>query len=172
MVEVKNHDSLGDSLKKFNEKEHIEGYFCEKCNKKCKIGKRTYLSDLPEVVVLNLQRIIFDPTKGEKVKVHTRLTFPHLLNFQEYMKDSKGNSYDYRLKGVVIHTGTSEGGHYYSIIRRGDGQWFKFNDQTVVPFDEKEIERECFGGLEKDDDWGPVQYSTNAYILFYEKMGI
>ena len=23
----------------------------------------------------------------------------------------------YRLKGVVIHTGTSEGGHYYSLIR-------------------------------------------------------
>lgn len=54
----------------------------------------------------------------------------------------------YRLKGVVIHTGTSEGGHYYSLIRdnNSDG-WLKFNDQNVVPFDEKEIAREGFGGF-------------------------
>jgi ubiquitin C-terminal hydrolase len=24
---------------------------------------------------------------------------------------------NYRLKGVVVHTGTSEGGHYYSLIK-------------------------------------------------------
>ena len=31
MVEVKDHESLEDSLKKFNQKEDIEGYFCDKC---------------------------------------------------------------------------------------------------------------------------------------------
>ena len=47
---------------------------------------------------------------------------------------------NYRLKGVVIHTGTSEGGHYYSLIRDNKGdqsKWLKFNDQNVVSFDEK-----------------------------------
>ena len=102
------------------------------------------------------------------MKVHTKMTFPHELSFADYMKNPLPNS-DYRLKGVVIHTGTSEGGHYYSIIRRGDGKWFKFNDQTVVPFDPQEIPRECFGGVERDDDWGSITYSTNAYILFYER---
>ena len=51
------------------------------------------------------------------------------------------------LKGVVIHTGTSEGGHYYSLIRDNDNpRWLKFNDQNVVDFDEKEIGREGYGG--------------------------
>lgn len=45
MIEVKNHDNLEDSLKKFTEKEEVADYFCEKCNKKVsKIGKRTYLN--------------------------------------------------------------------------------------------------------------------------------
>lgn len=51
-------------------------------------------------------------------------------------------STQYRLKGVVIHTGTSEGGHYYSLIKdnRKD-RWLKFNDQNVMEFDPKEIPR-------------------------------
>lgn len=89
--------------------------------------------------MLNLQRIIFDPKVNEKVKVHTRMTFPDNINFQEYIKNnnptSKNEITNYRLKGVVIHTGTSEGGHYYSIIRTNQNQWYKFNDQSVVPFD-------------------------------------
>jgi ubiquitin C-terminal hydrolase len=41
----------------------------------------------------------------------------------------------YRLKGVVIHTGTSVGGHYYSLIRNNNAEgWLKFNDQNVVEF--------------------------------------
>ncbi len=44
----------------------------------------------------------------------------------------------YRLKGVVVHTGTSEGGHYYSLIRDNRKEkWLKFNDQNVVEFEEK-----------------------------------
>jgi hypothetical protein len=47
--------------------------------------------------------------------------------------------------------------------------WLKFNDQAVSAFDEKDLERETFGGFEARDGWGDVTYSTNAYILFYER---
>jgi hypothetical protein len=50
----------------------------------------------------------------------------------------------------VVHTGTAEGGHYYSFIRdRTTGQndrWFLFNDAEVKPFDPQQIASECFGG--------------------------
>ena len=43
--------------------------------------------------------------------------------------------YEYQLRGVVIHMGTSDGGHYYSFIndKLGEkggkpGQWYEFND--------------------------------------------
>ncbi len=45
----------------------------------------------------------------------------------------------------MIHSGTSEGGHYYSLIKI-DNEWFKFNDETVSKFDINELERESFGG--------------------------
>jgi len=32
---------------------------------------------LPQIVILNLQRIIYDPYKNEKIKVHSKLTFPN-----------------------------------------------------------------------------------------------
>ena len=60
-------------------------------------------------------------------------------------------SYWYQLIGVVVHTGTAEGGHYYSFIRdrsspQGHDQWFLFNDAEVKPFDPAQIASECFGG--------------------------
>ena len=62
----------------------------------------------------------------------------------------KDSNYIYNLIGVVVHTGTAEGGHYYSFIRdRTSGQsdrWFLFNDAEVKPFDPQQIASECFGG--------------------------
>ena len=50
----------------------------------------------------------------------------------------------------MVHTGTAEGGHYYSFIRDrsslNDDQWFLFNDAEVKPFDPGQIAAECFGG--------------------------
>lgn len=56
-------------------------------------------------------------------------------------------SYEYDLIGVTVHTGTADGGHYYSFIRdRTRDKWFLFNDAEVKPFDPKQIATECFGG--------------------------
>ena len=102
----------------------------------------------------------------------------------------------YDLVGVVIHTGTSEAGHYYSLIRDRvppavDGisgptaaspsatvnQWFEFNDHTVRPFKIARLEAETFGGIDPSswawsdelDDQVPRERSQNAYMLVYER---
>ena len=42
--------------------------------------------------------------------------------------------FKYTLKGVVVHNGTSETGHYYAFIKDreetkdGKGNWYEFND--------------------------------------------
>ena len=63
--------------------------------------------------------------------------------------------YIYKLVGVVIHIGTAESGHYYSLIndrmpnlrgKTGDDNWYEFNDTRVTPFDKSEIPNESFGG--------------------------
>ena len=61
--------------------------------------------------------------------------------------------YEYELIGVTVHTGTADGGHYYSFIRdrlnkneQGHDRWYLFNDAEVKPFDPCQIASECFGG--------------------------
>lgn len=73
----------------------------------------------------------------------------------------------YVLKGVLVHTGSAEGGHYFSYIRDGKNQWFEFNDKLITPFDTQNLKEKCFGG-NQSNEWG-IPNSKNAYMLFYEK---
>ena len=56
--------------------------------------------------------------------------------------------YQYRLKGIVIHYGISEAGHYTSYVRTSEKEWKYFDDDRIYPFDFKDLGKECFGGTE------------------------
>jgi hypothetical protein len=94
----------------------------------------------------------------------------------------------YRLKGILAHTGTSDSGHYYSFIASEEGggeersssggemTWREYNDKQVLPFDSKNIPRECFGGIDHDSVYAaaPGQAhirNNNAYLLVYDRVG-
>ena len=51
--------------------------------------------------------------------------------------------YEYALSGVVVHTGTSDSGHYYSFIKDREhpesGKWYELNDHIVRDFDPADI---------------------------------
>lgn len=55
--------------------------------------------------------------------------------------------YQYKLRGVVVHYGSSEAGHYYSYIR-DNKQWFEFNDELISGFNPADLPEETFGGSE------------------------
>ena len=88
--------------------------------------------------------------------------------------------YRYRLKGVIVHSGHADAGHYYSYImnreKKPEEQWLEFNDTVVRPFDQKEIPEETFGGEEEifSSTYGrkePLREKVrNAYVLFYERV--
>ena len=252
-LEVKNMKTIYDSLEKFITGEVIDDFFCDNCKKKVSTTKRTCVSQPPNVMIVHLQRIIFDWEAMVNMKVNSRLEFPHELNIEPYTQDGlewreklkerekkaktateekpkkaeegeEGDKpkdeeeikeietekkegeqaeseeplgpymkhpkeyYEYRLAGIVVHTGTADFGHYYSYINtnRGDpskrkentpNKWLEFNDSTIRDFDVKNIESECFGGASSDtsdDSWGwgkaGRDNSKNAYILVYERV--
>lgn len=79
----------------------------------------------------------------------------------------------YDLVGVTVHTGTADGGHYYSFIKERNSlngqqdRWFLFNDAEVKIFDPSQIAAECFGGemivrKKRNKHCGPVA----VYVLF------
>jgi len=80
--------------------------------------------------------------------------------------------YKYRLSGVVVHTGSANGGHYYSFIKRkGDGKWFFFDDALVQEWNKDQLANECFGGEEFHwQQTGLQEKRRNAYLLFYERI--
>jgi hypothetical protein len=86
--------------------------------------------------------------------------------------------YKYRLKGVLIHLGTADSGHYYTYVQsRTSDQWIEFNDTLVKAFDPSDLPTEAFGGEERLSlkGTGAQEVSStreklsNAYMLFYER---
>lgn len=100
--------------------------------------------------------------------------------------------FQYTLKGVVVHNGTSETGHYYAFIKDreeakdGEEKWYEFNDTLVEHFDPRQIPEECYGGENEHWEAQMQQFShdpdmqrivmnqgrnktKNAYILIYER---
>lgn len=102
---------------------------------------------------------------------------------EERLNKLPDDDYEYRLKGVLVHAGVAQGGHYYSFIKdrnpgSGEEKWYRFDDEDVTPFDPASIESECFGGkVKKETKWPNGQIHTveqeqfaNALMLFYEKV--
>jgi len=117
---------------------------------------------------VHLQRICFNYDKFENEKVNSRWEFPHNLNVYDYtvqkqQKQKNGDDFEYQLKGIVVHIGSAEYGHYFSFIKTSPQQWLEFNDERVREFDPKDIETECYGG----EHWR--RENQSAYLLVYEK---
>lgn len=121
-------------------------------------------------------RYSFNMVTMTKEKVNTHFSFPMILDMagyvekrlmpQHYLEEKEMNenegtecqeeNYQYELIGVTVHTGTADGGHYYSFIRNRErtnksqtpstDQWYLFNDAEVKLFDASQIAAECFGG--------------------------
>jgi hypothetical protein len=89
----------------------------------------------------------------------------------------------YELYAVLIHSGSVTGGHYYAYIKDLESKkWYNFNDSSVLPINEKDVE-ETWGG--KSLYSGSAAYhsihgtsrttsysSSNGYMLMYRKVGI
>ncbi|KAL9953976.1 hypothetical protein ACROYT_G041461 [Oculina patagonica] len=189
--------SLYESLDEVTIKDTLDGdnmYTCSQCGKKVRAEKRACFQVLPRILCFNTMRYAFNMVTMMKEKVNTHFSFPLQLNMAPYTEDflmgdkqdqdpQLDLSYWYQLIGVVVHTGTAEGGHYYSFILdrsspQGRDQWFLFNDAEVKPFDPAQIASECFGGemttktydavTEKFMDFS-FEKTHSAYMLFYER---
>jgi ubiquitin carboxyl-terminal hydrolase 34 len=159
--QVKGFSSLEDSIANNIAGSDIEGYRCSFCNKSVNIRKSALLGEMPNTLIVHLQRIEFNFSMGELDKINSYLEFPQHLDlakysYKEQMKDSDDiahpelmevadDDYIYRLVGVNIHTGTATGGHYYSHINTKRGSLEPDATKGEKEFDEWK--------KSKDDPW-------------------
>lgn len=75
------------------------------------------------------------------------------------------NYYEYKLKGIVVHHGTADQGHYYSFIQDREDKnagWFEFNDAIVKDFAPDEIPEETYGGEDQNLDSNMQEMQNNG----------
>lgn len=190
-------------------KEEIQDYMCEGCNKRVDVNKRTLLASTPNILFINLERFVFSMETFQNEKLNSRLEFPEVLNLKPYslkgiankenqvdffMKqddlapylDLHDDMFIYKLVGVTIHSGSADGGHYFSLINTARGinehdpyekeqewlnvsqdTWREFNDEDVKFFSFKDLGTYSYGDevtLGKSSGSG-----RSAYMLVYSR---
>lgn len=177
-LEVKNKKHIVEGLTSYVEGETLDGdnaYLCEKCNMKVKATMRTSVRKLPKYLMLVLKRFEFDFERGIKLKINEFCEFPleldmHPFTYQAFhkqkkqqdasqlassqsmtFKDHERESSKYSLRGVIIHVGVADSGHYYSLIKDkkdGEDRWLEFNDRLVTNFSINKLPNVAFGTKE------------------------
>lgn len=72
-----------------------------------------------------------NPNDFDYEKLHTSIAFPDELDCTRW--NGTQLPLCYKLKAFIAHDGDAHFGHYWSMIRKADGGWVKFNDQIVEP---------------------------------------
>ena len=217
-LDVKGFSSLEHSLNRFVEGEQISDYQWEEGRGRESITKRQCLHELNDTVFFHLKRFQLNFDTFRREKVNDYFAFPLSIDMFPYSregldwiatngplsKETRPSScssrpddyYRFELTGVVVHTGTSESGHYFSYIRQQDGlpstgdsrdhhhhhprrQWFEFNDSEVTPFPEALLQAECFGGITSTHEYSTASQQVvssevvnkkSAYMLVYDRV--
>jgi ubiquitin carboxyl-terminal hydrolase 47 len=85
--------SVEMALENFIKPEKLEGdnkYLCEVCAKKVNAEKGLKLTNCPPVLTLHLARFTLDWDTLQRVKIYERVTFPFVLNMNDYIKGYEG----------------------------------------------------------------------------------
>lgn len=115
----------------------LNRYDCERCKKLTMADQQTIIAKTPKILIIQLKRFSI------LSKINTHIDIPaDLLQI---------NSDKYKLYGIIQHSGSLFGGHYYADVRLSNGDWYRMNDEYVNKMNEQDI------------------VSSTNYILFYEK---
>lgn len=115
-------------------------YFCEKCNEKRIASKRTEIKLWPKHLIIVLKRFSYN---GRSQKLNNLIDIP--IEWR----------HNYKLKGIVFHSGSSFGGHYI-YIGNYNNRWIMFDDSDI-----KEIKLSQLNN-----------YKNYGYIYYFERSSL
>ncbi|KAL1212931.1 Ubiquitin carboxyl-terminal hydrolase 25 [Cardamine amara subsp. amara] len=151
-LEILHSSSVKESMQKFFQPEILDGnnkYRCENCKKLVTARKQMSILQAPNILVIQLKR--FGGIFGGKID--KAISFGEILVLSSFMsKPSKDPQPEYKLFGIIVHSGYSpEAGHYYAYVKDSLGQWYCCNDSFVSLSTLQEV------------------LSEKAYILFFSR---
>jgi ubiquitin C-terminal hydrolase len=143
--------TLYDSLSKYFEKELLEDDFLDdRTGEKVKVYRQMKMVRVPKYLIIFLKRY------SEKLnKLNRSISFPiDNLDLSPYCDGYDSVSCDMKLLSIGCHRGSLSGGHYFSVCRHINGNWYKFDDNLVTEVDIESERADLF---------------KDGYILIYEK---
>ncbi|KAH0789723.1 Clan CA, family C19, ubiquitin hydrolase-like cysteine peptidase [Histomonas meleagridis] len=149
--------TLDECFKYFSTSETLDEnnkWYCPNCKQFVCATKKMDIWNVPDILIIQLKR--FKTTR----KLDSDVNFPSNFNMSDYIRGPQNeNKMIYRLYAVSEHMGGLGGGHYtaHALVsnrkfEEEGGKWYYFNDSTVHKAKESEA------------------HSSNAYILFYERI--
>jgi hypothetical protein len=101
---------------------------CDACGEESCALRRVALLSAPPNLILHLKRF---KMRGKHIeRDNAEVLLDNELDLSRFVVDG-GDALQYQLVGVVCHSGTVGFGHYTAYGKRA-GDWFSFNDATVV----------------------------------------
>ena len=174
-------NTLYDSLRDYIKIENIDFNWSIKDHDK-KVSypsyKQTSILSLGKYLIIQLKRFEFNTKKCKVMKKNERLEFPLELDMSsivtsQQVVESSNDGDDqhtiimYNLRGVVIHQGKANKGHYYSLCRDEDSNtWYQLDDEDVSEFDINTLSEFAFGGKDLEEEY---MEKGNAFLLFYQR---
>jgi ubiquitin carboxyl-terminal hydrolase 34 len=84
-LEVNDLNDIYESLDKYISNEKIEDYFCSNCNKKVNLNKATLIANLPNILIIHLNRIKMNMVNGNFEKIPKKNFFFRFLPSKNYL---------------------------------------------------------------------------------------
>lgn len=150
---------IADSMKLMSKPELIKGYKPENYDHPIDIENKVSIVDLPPYLMIQLKRFDYSVVIGLKTKLDQRYMFEDEFDFKPYVITEQETRY--RLKGIVLHQGEADLGHYFSYVKNGN-EWICLNDIGVSVVKESIVKDEAYGTPE----------GSSAYLLLYERFDV
>ncbi|KAF8679021.1 hypothetical protein HU200_045773 [Digitaria exilis] len=145
--------TLHDALHAFSASESLEGYRTAAGKAGLVAAKKSFkIHSLSKIMILHLKR--FSYGNHGSTKVYKPLHFPlQLVLNRELLSSPVSEGRKYELVATITHHGRDPSrGHYTAHAKHANGQWLRFDDDTVTPVGQNEV------------------LHDQAYILFYKQV--
>jgi hypothetical protein len=147
--------NLYECLQRFCEDEILDDEnkaFCRHCRDFFRAHKQMTLWTVPRILIIHLKRFFSKGMYQRKLDINCE--YDEYLNLEGRVEVCDGvDKLNYRLVGVIGHSGGLTGGHYIADVwHRESERWICFNDEKWKKLKSNEI------------------HSQNAYVLFYERL--
>jgi ubiquitin C-terminal hydrolase len=135
--------TLSELIGNIFQEELLDGsnkYLCSKENSYQRGSKWIEIKDLPEYLIITMNRFQWSPEELTRKKT---LTFVHLDETIDMDRVIKGGHFgQYYLYAMIVHIGDSiMGGHYITLARDdsigGAREWLVYNDTLIYPLSAK-----------------------------------